>query len=517
MEALEKLPSSDSRLVTIAGLASTIRVRPSRFNARTVAKDGTLLLYNSYSGAFSGVPPHARANAEALLRREGTNIEATGLAKYMLDRGFLVPDSTNELNKFRSMYGFQHYRPDWMELILLASEECNFRCVYCYETYSRGTMEPWVRQAVVAMAERRMKQLRFLRVTWFGGEPLLGLEAIREISPRLQALARENGVEFSSNMTTNGFLLTKEVLAEILGYGISFFQISLDGSPIDHNCKRGLKGGGSSFQTIYDNLKAARSLSDKFEIAIRINFDNDNLSRVQVLLDMLKQDFAGDSRFKLLFHPVGRWGGAHDVQLNVCSAESGYTSELGLSKTATAMGLKQVARLPLMQGPRGGGVCTAARPYSLLIGADGKIMKCTLALDQKDYNVVGRLQSDGVPDIDPEKLARWITPAFEDDDMCKKCFYLPVCQGCRCQNVRFSPGARPCPEEKHKIVATLNSLWEQRSPTANQYRVGQAGPPVRIENVQGLVNRDSGGISIASPPTPQQFIAEDSNLVVEAR
>lgn len=443
-------------------------VRPSRFNARTVTEDGTLLLYNSYSGAFSGVPRHARSSAEALLRQEGTCVKVTGLAKYMLDRGFLVSNSVNELNKVRVLHGFQHYRSDMLELVLLASEACNFRCVYCCETYSRGTMEPWVRQAVVAMVEHRIKQLRLLRVGWFGGEPLLGLEAIREISPRLQDLAQANGVEFSAQMTTNGFLLTEKVLAELLTYGVRRFQISLDGSPADHDCKRGLKGGGSSFRTIYDNLKAARNLSEQFTIVVRINFDNDNLPHVQELLEMLERDFAGNTHFEILFHPVCKWGGPNDGNLNVCGSTA-YLSGLALSKKASTMALTQVAQLSQMQGLRGGNVCTAARPYCFILAADGKIMKCSLPMDHEDYNIVGHLGPDGVPTIDDEKLARWVAPSFEDDDMCKKCFYLPVCQGCRCQNIRFTPGFRPCPEEKLNIAATLTSLWERRQSTARQY------------------------------------------------
>ena len=425
----------------------------------------------------------------------------TGLAKYMLDRGFLVPDTTNELNKVRAMYGYQHYRGDRMDLILLASEECNFRCVYCYETYSRGTMEPWVRQAVVAMAEHQIKKLRFLNVRWFGGEPLLGLEAIREIAPRLQVLARENGVGYNSNMTTNGFLLTQEVLVELLSYDVRYFQISLDGGPTDHDCKRGLKGGGSSFQTIYDNLKAARNLSEQYTILIRINFDKDNLPRIQGLLDILKEDFAGDSRFELLFYPVGQWGGANDEQLNVCG-RTRYLSRLALAKTSATMGLKPHAHLPQMQGLTGAGVCYAARPHDLLIGADGKIMKCTLALDQQDFNIVGHLKPDGVPDVDPEKIAGWVAPYFEDDDRCKKCFYLPVCQGCSCPKTRLISGARPCPDEKRKIVFTLNSLWEARQATANLYRVGQTGPAVRMENAKVQLDHGIGALSSSAPPIP---------------
>src|SRR3712207_7092344 len=34
---------------------------------------------------------------------------------------------------------------------LLASEDCNFRCTYCYEDFARGTMQPEVREGIKAM------------------------------------------------------------------------------------------------------------------------------------------------------------------------------------------------------------------------------------------------------------------------------------------------------------------------------------------------------------------------------
>jgi len=474
-DVTDNLPAPESYTpnTNVTQTGGFLSVRPSRFNARTVAADGTLLLYNSYTGAFSGLPATVRLRAEALLQQSGARVEASGLAKYMLDRGFLVPESTNELNRVRALFGNQHYRPDILHFTLLPSEQCNFRCVYCSESFSRETMEPWVRNAIVAMVERRIGTLRFIRIEWYGGEPLLGLEAIRDLSPRLQDLSKTNGVKFGAHMTTNGYLLTPDVLAELIGYGIDSFQISLDGSPEDHDRKRILRGGGPTFDRIYDNLKAARSVSAEFRITIRVNFDYDNLHQVDKFLEMVKADFHDDARFELWFHPVIPWGGPHDKDLKVCGGSS-YPLERELSKKATLMALKPMARLPDMQGLRGGRVCPAARPYSFLIGADGKIMKCTLPLDHADYNILGHLRPDGEADIDVDKYAKWIAPWFEDDETCKACFYLPVCQGCRCQNVRFTPGQRPCPEEKLHIAATLNSFWEERQQSPRQYRIKEA-------------------------------------------
>jgi uncharacterized protein len=86
----------------------------------------------------------------------------------------------------------------------MASEDCNFRCIYCYEKFERGTMEPWVRRGLIHMLERRAPQLREVQVSYFGGEPLLGIEAISEIAPGILTLTEKNGIKLTSGMTTNG-------------------------------------------------------------------------------------------------------------------------------------------------------------------------------------------------------------------------------------------------------------------------------------------------------------------------
>jgi uncharacterized protein len=96
-------------------------------------------------------------------------------------------------------------------------------------------------------------------------------------------------------------------------------------------------------------------------------------------------------------------------------------------------------------------------------------MKCTIALDTKDYNIVGKMTPDGRAEIDVDKFARWVSPDFEDDPGCKKCFYLPVCQGCSCPLVRIEENKRPCPDEKLHISSTLKSQWVLKQQSANRF------------------------------------------------
>ena len=454
-------------LVQIHSESLQLKVKPSRYNARSVAEAGDLILYNSYSGALSGFRPSSRSAVEALLKKGAIAKRDDRLVQYLLNRGFLVPAEADEFARFRNMYGRQQHRNDALELILLASEECNFRCVYCYETFPRQTMEPWVRDSLKLLVDRRARRLSRLNVSWFGGEPLLGLEAIRDLAPSLLRTSKQHDVAYRSDMTTNGFLLNQDTFASLLEWKVTGFQITLDGDAESHDCKRILRGGGDTYQTIMNNLKATRSFKEKFGITIRINYDQKNIHTLEAFTEELKETFGSDHRYQIRFYPVGQWGGANDPHLEVCGIGRAHTQDLQLM--ASSKGASVESPFATMQPSTGLGVCYAARPYNLLIGADGKIMKCTIALDTRDHNIVGKLTRDGRAELDQDKLVRWTAPYYEDDPACKSCFYVPVCQGCSCPLVRIESDDRPCPSEKAIISKTLRTVWSLQQQRANKF------------------------------------------------
>lgn len=472
---------STPALVQMSGVEPLKNWVPSRFNARSIAPDGTLVLYNSYSGAFSGFPARAREQVEGMLRKSGFRGRAEGLTKYLYDRGFILAKGTDEMQRLRLLYGKHQYRNDRLDLILLTSEECNFRCVYCYETFPRGTMEPWVRQAVIKLVENRISNVNGMNISYFGGEPMLGLEAIREIAPMILKLAEEHGVNYSSGMTTNGYLLTPDVFKELLSWKILGYQITLDGVAEDHDAHRVLKGGGPTFSTIMENLRAMKSLPDEFRVSLRVNFDQANLPRMPEFLETIN-DLRKDKRFMLRFYPVGKWGGPNDDTLETCGLSSEQQRQQ-LDVMASEAGFNAESRMPYLMPTSANSVCYAARPYNFIVGADGKLMKCTIVLDTKDYNVVGSITEDGRTELDVDRFARWVAPYFEDDAVCKKCFYVPVCQGSSCPLPRIVTGERPCPEEKMQIRNTLTSIWQIKKRSANLYNLNK-GELLRQEQVE---------------------------------
>jgi uncharacterized protein len=444
---------------------------PSRYNIRAVTGEGRLVVWNSLRGTMSVFEPAQRAAIEGLLSRKGVEAKPRGAVKYLADRGFLINAGTDEYRRIQLGFGQQHYRTDRLELILLASEDCNFRCEYCYEDFTRGTMKPSVRAGIKKLVEKRLPGLRTLSIAWFGGEPLYGLPAIEDLAPYFLELAEENNLSFGSNMTTNGYLLTPEVAEKLLSWKIRRFQITIDGPPDSHDRSRPTREGTGTFRTIFENLKALSLRPDPFNVDVRVNFDRNNYPHMGKFLDLLEEELKSDIRFKLRFRAVGKWGGANDAGLAICGTDSDRI-QAELKEEARRRGLNVTDDIREVKG-MGAQVCYAARPYNFIIGADGQVMKCTVDLDKKDRNIVGHLDDQGELNLNTDRFALWTEPAFERDTQCQKCVVLPVCQGVFCPQVRFDTGHSPCTPLRMGAKKELVKVLQTAGQDARKVVVGR--------------------------------------------
>lgn len=449
---------------------------PSRYNARMVAEDGRLMLWNTLNGTISVFKPEDREAVVAHLAPTGLQGPLDRYGKYLSRRGFLVESGVSEMDLFRLRYSREQWRTDTLQLILLASEDCNFRCTYCYEKFKAGTMAPQVRQGIMSMAMQRAPYLRELGVGWFGGEPLYGWEAVEELSPFFKDIADRHGISHSQNMTTNGYLLTEERATKLLSWGCRKYQITIDGLAEEHDCKRVGRDGSPTHAVILDNLRSMKARHDVFLVVIRVNFDQANVPRLGAFIEALSEDFGGDDRFQLRFRAVGKWGGDNDSNLSTCGVEEGEAVIQDLRARADAANMRKEAGGIRPMVSLGSQVCYAARPYNYIVGATGKLMKCTVVLDELEENVVGQLHPDGRMEVRDDRLLKWVAPHFESDSMCQKCYVLPVCQGSMCPLPRVTRNTRQCCHVKSHLKQEMRvTLAENDQRERSNVRVGVGG------------------------------------------
>ena len=157
-----------------------------------------------------------------------------------------------------------------LQLIVLPTEQCDFRCTYCYEAFEIGKMNKRIQEAVCRLIERR-NDLRYLYLSWFGGEPLVAFDVVKKIGGFAHEHCERNAIEYSANMTTNGYLLDRERAIALLDQKVEGFQISFDGDRDAHDRTRIRANGRGSFDRILKNLEEMMRIDRKFEIVLRIH------------------------------------------------------------------------------------------------------------------------------------------------------------------------------------------------------------------------------------------------------
>ena len=143
-------------------------------------------------------------------------------------------------------------------LCLHICHDCNLRCGYCFagEGAYKGArlkMDLKTAEAAVDFLINNSGDRRVLEIDFFGGEPLMNFEVLRETVIYAKEKAAAAGKEFLFTTTTNGLLLRGEI-ADFLNAEMENVVLSLDGMPQTHDAVRKTISGGGSFFAVEKNI-----------------------------------------------------------------------------------------------------------------------------------------------------------------------------------------------------------------------------------------------------------------------
>lgn len=306
-------------------------------------------------------------------------------------------------------------RTDILRLILLPTEQCNFRCKYCYEYHTDTYMSKDTIQRVKRYIEYQLNHLNMLRLSWFGGEPLLALSVIEEISVFIISMFINRApIVYKAEMTTNGYLLEVPVVERLLMLGIDQYQITLDGPKVTHDETRICANGTGSFYRIWNNLLAIRNSPIPIKILLQVHLTPQNVKYMPAFLAEIRDTFLEDERFCAVLMPVGRYGGPNDGVMGVL----GNQEKMRLLPRLEAV-LQVNARRNLLY-PIPNSCCYASRHNAFVIRANGSVCKCTLSLDDP-ANTIGRLLPDGTLKLNEERHKLWLRGWVSRDETILAC------------------------------------------------------------------------------------------------
>lgn len=292
--------------------------------------------------------------------------------------------------------------PKSFELTLLPTEQCNFRCTYCYEDFEIGKMRSDVISGVKNLLLNRVKNISSLHLQWFGGEPLAAKSIVYSISKFAQELCEAHEVDFSGAITTNGYLLDLETAKHLHMLGQRSYQISLDGMEKAHDSTRRLASGAGTFTRIMANLTLLRDSNLDVAVLLRVHLTPDNFDSVKELATYLRQHFLHDSRFDIFLKTIVNLGGPNSASLATLNKTDGIRNIEALRsivyENSTDAKKNSTGVIP---------ICYASKPNSLVVRADGRVQKCTVLLNDED-NTVGYLEESGSVVLDQELMAKWM-------------------------------------------------------------------------------------------------------------
>lgn len=294
-----------------------------------------------------------------------------------------------------------------LELHILPTEKCNFRCTYCYETFEKGRMSRQTIEAVKKLIDVRAPKLEMLNISWFGGEPLVAADIVAEISSHAYSAMNSAGGLFRGSMTTNGWFLNSDLMGELTDVNVNSFQITLDGPKEMHNKTRKLGSGAATFDRIWTNLLALRDSKFDFGIMIRLHIRPSTMEPLLNWMPELKSELLSDPRFSLLVKPIEHLGGPNDDEIDVFYGDADRHA-------AVAQFYKGLESKSAYRDDIVGKTCYAARPNAWVVRSDGRLGRCTVALEN-DVNTVGQISPDGTLCIDDAKLSPWFKGLSELD------------------------------------------------------------------------------------------------------
>lgn len=341
----------------------------------------------------------------------------------LTEGGFLVDERKDEIGISNLRYYEKIFNPT-LEICIMPTEQCNFRCVYCYENFKVGNMTHDTMQNFLNWFDKTVRNYQKVHIHWFGGEPLVAIDNIRFLSKGMLDISRKYKKPYVASITTNGYLLNYDLFKELLSYKVVSYQITIDGSKINHDRNRILKNGKGTYSNIVNNLKeiSSQSKSNIYKIIIRTNVTNTLLDLLPQYIEEMSKDFGSDERFGFYFRPVGKWGNK-DISIKEQELLNNFSDLY-----STVLNCKYKLNYNIYRDMLDDQICFAQNRNQYVIRADGRVAKCTMLLESEE-NDIGKLDSHGMK-LDEEKMEKWIAINKHCDSM--TCKLYPVCHGRTC-------------------------------------------------------------------------------------
>ena len=178
-------------------------------------------------------------------------------------------------------------------LCLHVAHTCNLNCAYCFASQGkyhgdRAVMSFEVGKQALDFLVANSGSRRNLEVDFFGGEPLMNFQVVKDLVAYARRIEKEHNKNFRFTLTTNGMLVDDDVI-EFANRECSNVVLSLDGRKEIHDRYRVDYAGKGSWDRIVPKFQKFVEARQGKEYYMRGTFTHANpdfLKDIQQMLDL---------------------------------------------------------------------------------------------------------------------------------------------------------------------------------------------------------------------------------------
>ncbi len=183
-------------------------------------------------------------------------------------------------------------------LVLNLTNQCNLSCQYCYEFGEDRVATPdgkpkfmsdEVARASVDHLFESSRGRRAVHITFFGGETLMNFPLLQKVVRYAQQRAAEVGRPVDFSLTTNGTLLSPEIIDFLVANDIGV-TVSIDGPKEMHDALRVYANGRGSYDVMAPKVKSLIARHRTRPIAARVTLTQ-GVTDVKQIFRHLREEF----------------------------------------------------------------------------------------------------------------------------------------------------------------------------------------------------------------------------------
>lgn len=417
--------------------------KKSKYNIKVSVMGDYVFIFNCKSGNL------VKFDSETFDRYKHDCLTDDELKK-LYEKGFLVELDKDEYTELVSQLEnrCQSDSPESITLVVAPTMNCNMRCVYCFESGLSDSIRSKMMSVNTAdniikyvnYIVKNVRSLKFINITWFGGEPLLGYDMILYLSIKLKDLLQNSTVQLRTNMITNGALLDEEKLQKLKNFNLCKVQITLDGL-CDTYCHK-KQTYPQMFSMVLRNIATATKY---VKVTVRLNADKSNFEELMQLAAKLRVLNVNNENLNIHFAQLRDYDTANNG-VSFCYTDAEYRQarrdfyrnllDMGYKINLHGNGTPRFSPKPF---------CGIFPKYNFAIDPDGNLYKCEHYLGDIS-KVVG--------DIDNVKFDTCQYSCLIKDERCRECDVFPVCNYSQCEAMHLLTGTAHCLKYE-EVVETI--------------------------------------------------------------